>query len=433
MTQTLTPAPRSFAELQAAPAFLVHVNHACLLIKHEEHYCLTDPWLISSAFGAWVQQPSPPKEIVDFILSIDPARLCCVVSHGHDDHLDDFFVKHHLSQAHFAIPRFRSPGLERRLQALAPQVHAVGADEVHAFGPFSLRFFINEEFTHFDSLVAIQTPAATVIHANDNWHAQPREVIEPLRALKHAARKFFYFSQIGIADCFPARYPQHAASEVHDMVRSRVRLHVKAANANAEQLDLTHLQAYANQARVSTLDDTLGALPYQVVQELIAENNRQDHCVLKQLDGGDYLDFSQPHPAFRNCFDAAGPDTPKDAPAAPLRLFEHCLHRFERLAEAYVNRDAQQKVDLVFATHFDPEAVGATERPVIALCANRLEWVRMLTGQTNLESITIGGVGLIYKVPKLYNMRAAQIALSNFAYVAQARLRSQGLGMLLGE
>jgi hypothetical protein len=429
MTQTPPPAPvRNFAELQAAPAFLVHVNHASLLIKHGEHYCLTDPWLISSAFGAWVQQPSPPKEMVDFILSIDPARLCCVVSHGHDDHLDDFFVKHHLSQAQFVIPRFRSPGLERRLQALAPQVHAVGPDEVHAFGPFSLRFFINGEFTSFDALVAIQTPVATVVHANDNWHAQPPEVIQPLHALRRdPSRKFFYFSQIGIADCFPARYPQHDPSEVRDMVRSRVKLHVKAANANADQLDLTHLQAYANQARVATLDDSLGALPYEVVQALIEENNRQGLCTLKQLEGGDYLDFSQPHPALLNCFAA------DDGP--PQRLFDHCLQRFGQLAQAYVNRDAEDKdkVDLVFATRFDPDGVEAAQRPLIVLCANRLEWVRMLTGQTNLESVTIGGVGLIYKFPKLYNMRAAQIALSNFAYVAQARLRAQGLRVLLDD
>lgn len=425
MTQPPQPAARSFAHLQATPAYVIHVNHASLLIKHGEHYCLTDPWLISPAFGAWVQQPSPPKEIVDFILSIDPSRLCCVVSHGHDDHLDDFFIKHHLSQAHFAIPRFRSPGLERRLQALVREVHAVGAGEPHAFGPFSLRFFINDEFTHFDSLVAIQSPSGTVVHANDNWHAQPREVVQPLQALRHDPKKFFYFSQIGIADCFPARYPQHHPSELHGMVRDRVKVHMKAVNANAEHLDLTHLQAYANQARVSTLEDAPGAVPYQVVQELIAENNRQPgHCIVKQLDGGDFLDLSLAHPVWQTCF------PPTTEP--PTRLFEHCLHRFERLAEAYVNRDAEQPVDLVFATRFDPEAATPdTGRPRVALCANRLEWVRMLTGQTNLESITIGGVGLVYKLPKLYNMRAVQIALSNFAYVAQARLRGQGLHMLL--
>ena len=66
------------------------VNHASLLLKEKESYFLTDPWYVSPAFGGWIQNPSPKTEVIEKLLSIPASKLNVIISHGHDDHLDDF-------------------------------------------------------------------------------------------------------------------------------------------------------------------------------------------------------------------------------------------------------------------------------------------------------------------------------------------------------
>tara|TARA_B100000787_G_scaffold167341_1_gene153930 strand:- start:10815 stop:10997 length:183 start_codon:yes stop_codon:yes gene_type:complete len=53
---------------------------------------LTDPWFISPAFGGWYQYPSPNYEDIEKIINLKK-NLFTVISHGHDDHLDDFIIK----------------------------------------------------------------------------------------------------------------------------------------------------------------------------------------------------------------------------------------------------------------------------------------------------------------------------------------------------
>ena len=64
------------------------INHASLQIKGQNNY-LTDPWYISNAFGKWTQNPPPSFSDVKNILKTK--KLNILVSHGHDDHVDDFF------------------------------------------------------------------------------------------------------------------------------------------------------------------------------------------------------------------------------------------------------------------------------------------------------------------------------------------------------
>jgi L-ascorbate metabolism protein UlaG (beta-lactamase superfamily) len=71
------------------------MNHASIQVNYNGYSLLTDPWFISNAFGSWHQEPSPLAEEVKNII-FDNSRSCVIVSHGHDDHLDEFFIKNHL-------------------------------------------------------------------------------------------------------------------------------------------------------------------------------------------------------------------------------------------------------------------------------------------------------------------------------------------------
>ena len=66
------------------------VNHACIKTEFNDMTLLTDPWVISNAFGGWYQMPSPRSQDILNIIDTDE-RMGVIVSHGHDDHCDDWF------------------------------------------------------------------------------------------------------------------------------------------------------------------------------------------------------------------------------------------------------------------------------------------------------------------------------------------------------
>ena len=66
------------------------VNHASVLIQEGDNFILTDPWYEQPAFGSWL--PVPPTSIHPvYLLALakDNPKFKILISHGHDDHLDD--------------------------------------------------------------------------------------------------------------------------------------------------------------------------------------------------------------------------------------------------------------------------------------------------------------------------------------------------------
>ncbi|MDC0925429.1 MBL fold metallo-hydrolase [Candidatus Pelagibacter sp.] len=68
------------------------INHSSLSIVEKNITILTDPWFISPAFGTWYQNPSPNYEDIEKIVKKE-SSIFTVISHGHDDHLDDFLLR----------------------------------------------------------------------------------------------------------------------------------------------------------------------------------------------------------------------------------------------------------------------------------------------------------------------------------------------------
>ena len=71
------------------------INHASIKTEYGGLTCITDPWYISNAFGSWVQAPSPNAIDIYDLVDTDE-KIGVVVSHGHDDHIDDWFISKHL-------------------------------------------------------------------------------------------------------------------------------------------------------------------------------------------------------------------------------------------------------------------------------------------------------------------------------------------------
>lgn len=394
---------------------LLHVNHASLLIKSDDRFLLCDPWYVSPAFSHWTQSPSPPSEIIRFIRSIGPDTLSCVVSHGHDDHFDDFFIKHHLSETTFHIPTFRSPGLQKRARRLLQRDPVMLTDEPTS-GPFRLSRIINDDFTSFDSIIAIETDRFTVIHANDNWHELPPENIEQLLGLKARAKGPFYFlMQVGIADCFPHCYPQFPTDEVLSISESRVARNLDAVQSNMERLGLSQAYSYANQSRIISDFNKRGINNFGLVETAIGGRTWTETRIT-QLMPGLWFDLSQE------------PGEPKALAPSGADLLTQVVKALEAAADAYLG-DAERPGPIRFEItgEFDAERCGHG----VVYATDRITWQRIVTGAANLETISIGGGGQIWRFPKAFNIRDIHERIGNFGYIAQNKFLERGLSWLI--
>ena len=97
------------------------INHASLFIETEFYNILTDPWFISNAFGTWYHYPSPNYADIRKIIKASNTTYT-LISHGHDDHLDDYFVQNYLNESQILISKFKSPGFFNRVKKISKKI-----------------------------------------------------------------------------------------------------------------------------------------------------------------------------------------------------------------------------------------------------------------------------------------------------------------------
>ena len=87
--------------MTVAPTILRYVNHASILVQCGQEFVLTDPWYERPAFGSWLPVPPPAWHPV-FLQTLARSAKCFIilVSHGHDDHLDDPVMQGAFNQFH---------------------------------------------------------------------------------------------------------------------------------------------------------------------------------------------------------------------------------------------------------------------------------------------------------------------------------------------
>ena len=95
------------------------LNHTSILIQHDTHYLLLDPWPTEAlSFDSW--KPHPPcfldnNILASFINSSDN-KSGIVVSHGHDDHCDDTFLQKINTTTPIFFPNYKGKGALNRLK-----------------------------------------------------------------------------------------------------------------------------------------------------------------------------------------------------------------------------------------------------------------------------------------------------------------------------
>jgi hypothetical protein len=373
---------------------ITHVNHASLLIEDNGEFVLTDPWYLSPAIGNWTQYPFPAVDTIRTILSIPKDKLKVVISHGHDDHLDEFFIAKHLSQHQIFVPKFRTNGLPKRIERLTGVYPIEISAESLSAGEFEFAAQINEDFTNYDSIVLIGSKTCGIIHANDNWHAYPDRLIQEIQAFNAKRDNIFFFTQFGIADCFPVNYPSYSKEEALEIVQKRFAGYTKAISSNMARLNLSCAYTYANQSTYRYPEPFTGMSMYDMAQEYIASREQ----------------FKQLMPMAEVTLDGL-----KYAEEVQCDLFTFCLKALEKMVQTAL----REPVRLLLPNE-------ATDSDTIALQADPLIWQRILIGDITLEAITIGGMGTMIK-PKEVNITEIHRKISKLAYLIQNSIRDRGI------
>jgi Beta-lactamase superfamily domain len=154
-----------------------YLNHSSILIKHANQFILTDPWFERPAFGSWLSVPPIAVHPVYLqTLARCAQNFMIVISHGHDDHLDDEWLANFPKDVSVLVPKFPSPGTRKRIQALGfKQVVEIPDYEIQV-GNIGFHAFFNPGISRFDAIVSIDTGDSLIIHANDNWNPLSKKI-----------------------------------------------------------------------------------------------------------------------------------------------------------------------------------------------------------------------------------------------------------------
>ena len=93
------------------------VNHSSLLININRKIILTDFWNTSPAFGSWLPSTLPFFNPVYLASLSFEKNFYLAISHAHDDHIDDYFLKNYFNKdMKIILNEFPSPSLKKKIK-----------------------------------------------------------------------------------------------------------------------------------------------------------------------------------------------------------------------------------------------------------------------------------------------------------------------------
>ena len=106
-----------------------------------------------------------------------------------------------------------------------------------------------------------------------------------------------------------------------------------------------------------------------------------------------------------------------------INTFDKLLKNLEDTTNEYINKKIKTKFKLFFKdeNRFDKNRVlPSAKSNEIYFITDISTWLQIITGKLNLETILIGGNGVVIKIHE-ENMRDVAMCISEFAYIYQNR------------
>ena len=185
------------------------VNHSSLLISlnNNQTHILTDLWNESPAFGSWLPSALPffnPTYLAS--LSYEK-NFFLAISHAHDDHIDDYFLKKYFNkEVKIIISEYPSPSLRNRIKKMGFD-NVISINQEIKINNFGCVYFWSTNFGD-DSGLAFRDNKYCIHHGNDNWFLMNENNINLLKKFK-GDRVMLYASQTNAASGHPITYPQY--------------------------------------------------------------------------------------------------------------------------------------------------------------------------------------------------------------------------------
>ena len=406
-----------------------HVNHASLFVEKAGYSIFTDPWVNSVAFGGWKQLPKADIGLIKTATSFPNGKCLILISHGHDDHFDDDFIKENFPSCTIVIAKFRTPGVRFRAKAVTDS-EVIEVDEAGInWNGFEIKAYINAEYTGDDAIFTISDGERFLVHANDNWHPQPANILADISkdAAKYDSSQIAWCSQVGIAGSWPIYYQQVSFAEKTKIIKDSLKKMLLSGIENAEKIGAGYQYSYANQSCFINKIDYLEFYQRDLwIDEMMSILRESYDLHIEQLFPGSKL----------YCDNMAARDNPafnvtEDLTLKNIQIFSgdkvvsENLKGYQDECNEYLTfKLGDQSLHVAFYEYESDRFMVAEKTSgwdgLLNIVAKSEVWQEVLVGNLNIECMTIGGMCGVYKKNYDQNLRAIHIALSNFGYKYQA-------------
>ena len=230
------------------------INHSSLLFKISNYTFLTDFWNESPAFGSWLPSALPfynPTYLASLSYN---KNFFLVISHAHDDHIDDYFIsKYFNKEVNIIINKFPSPSLKKRLGRMGFKNIISIEDKITDFKDFQIISIFDENLSNDDCGLTFRDEKYCIHHGNDNWFKLNTVNIKKLKEFS-LNRKFLYASQTNSAAGHPLTYPQYENS--NKILKEKVKKMLVAGLENIEDIEADYFLPYAGYSKAYVKNQT---------------------------------------------------------------------------------------------------------------------------------------------------------------------------------
>ena len=288
---------------------LFFLSHACVLIRYKEHLLLTDPWYLQPAFGSWLPNPPPiihPSYLT--ALSRSTNNFTILISHGHDDHLDDELLPLFNPATNFVTANFKAPSVLNRIKKSGFFNIFTIPPEGFQQGPFFIRGFVDPNISHDDAVYSIRTPDSLVVHANDCWNELDDSKAELIRTdvMKIPKGNTIYMSQTNSASGYPLNYQNYGLEEKRELLRKKIAKMIQTGLNNAKKVGIKNFLSYAGYTSTFVADKSEyiqeSFLPTPRNIKKTFSNYMVDGVEILDMVPGDIFDFNVVHKNIVNEF-----------------------------------------------------------------------------------------------------------------------------------
>ena len=224
------------------------INHSSLLfkLKDSKYTFLTDFWNQTPAFGSWLPSALPfynPTYLAG--LSYKP-NFFLVISHAHDDHIDDYFLKKYFNKdMKIIINKFPSPSLAKRVKQMGFD-NVILIDKEKDFKDFQVMSVVDERMSNDDSSLVFRDKKYCIHHGNDNWFKLRKDNLKKIKIFSKN-RILLYAAQTNSASGHPITYPN--LKDRQKLLKDKVKNMLLTGFENTKNLNANYFLPYAGYSK----------------------------------------------------------------------------------------------------------------------------------------------------------------------------------------